>query len=190
MEASHTPLGEALEAAEEQEWRETSELADAAPPPSLSVELDVWIDRRLERLAELRAQQAREQRVMEARLAMVRGHFGAAIRALRARQDWLERELMAVAASYPYPRGRRSRQLAFGRIGLRRSRARIEIGDEAAALAWAEAHMSEDVSSRRWITRTPLLAHFEATGEVPDGCEYLPGEDRPFVEAEEVRDAS
>ncbi len=52
----------------------------------------------------------------------------------------------------------------------------------AAAVAFAKTHAMEIKES---VNKTPLLEYFKATGEIPDGTEYVSSEDKFFLQAGE-----
>ena len=164
-------------------WLFEEGLGEPMPEPVRLTELDLWIDRRGAKMAELEAQIERERDVMERRVRMIRDHFEGVIAALERQRTWLEQQLVATAEGYPYPKGKKSRDLPFVTIGKRASRESLDVEDADAALAFAEETdgLREQISVKRWVNKTPLLDYFQATGEVPPGCVYVAAEDRPYV---------
>lgn len=69
----------------------------------------------------------------------------------------------------------RSIKLAYGAVKFHKGQDRLEVRDEEAAYNWAtqNAHDAIDYSLKKSVFRD----HIRITGEVPDGCELVPGED-------------
>lgn len=118
----------------------------------------------------------------------------------RELEDWLRAELSA--------RGGRRRSVALpgGTLGLRQDPARVVVADEAAALTWCNAHLSDAVKVRleasgeaaaqliAWHARhapsvavrlgvlvEPLRAYVGRTGELPPGVDVRPAADQLYV---------
>lgn len=102
--------------------------------PESGVDLDVWIDVRLEAIARVQAEMAHNADVAARRMKMLADWRDEQNAVLARRAEYLTRQIEEVARAYPYPAGKKSRKLAFGEIGLRAERPRLEVTDEAAAL--------------------------------------------------------
>lgn len=71
---------------------------------------------------------------------------------------------------------RKSRDYLHGRIGFRSKGGRLVVKDAAALAAWLETQPPEAGLYRVKLDpdKKALDAHFEATNELPPGCEYEP----------------
>ncbi len=72
-------------------------------------------------------------------------------------------------------------KLLGGEIGYRQSPSHLEVTDEAAAIAWAEAHCPEAVKVEKRLVKTPLKDAIQKRGEMPDGAELVAGEVHWYV---------
>lgn len=63
---------------------------------------------------------------------------------------------------------RKSVTLPVGSAGFRTVAARLVVGDEVAALAWAKQHVPRLVTIVERLSRSGLIDHIKATGEMPD----------------------
>ncbi|MFA5377241.1 MAG: host-nuclease inhibitor Gam family protein [Dehalococcoidia bacterium] len=138
------------------------------------------------------------RKIWEARLRMAE-RADLAQKELARIQAWLDKENAADLESVAYLESKlepwveaaidggkkRSINLPFGIAGFRHTPDKLEIKDEAAALAWAKANKPEAVKVRESILKEPLADHIKTTGEIPDGCEPVPGEDRFYTKTEE-----
>ena len=79
---------------------------------------------------------------------------------------------------------RKSISVQMGDAGYRLGKERLEIVDERKVRQW----ISDTIDVSKWamfrtittttsILKTPLLKHFQETGELPDGCEYHEAQD-------------
>lgn len=141
--------------------------------------LDVRLDCLLERIGSLQAEIADNNEVANRRIAMVEGWRSQANDSLEKRIWWLRLQIEALADGYDY-RGKKSRSLPSGSFGTRHRSETLEIIDMTAAVAFAKAN---DLEIKELVNKTPLLTHFKATGEIPDGTEHVPGGDEFFVRA-------
>jgi hypothetical protein len=78
---------------------------------------------------------------------------------------------------------RRSVSLPAGNIGFRAEPTRLSVIDEAKLLSWAKANLPSAVRTVETITKSTLTDHLKATGECPDGAEFVGGAQRFFVSA-------
>lgn len=66
------------------------------------------------------------------------------------------------------------------RVGFRKSPDRLDITDPAAAIEWAKENLPDAVTYKESVSKTELKNHIVATGELPDGCELVPGDPDAF----------
>jgi phage host-nuclease inhibitor protein Gam len=161
------------------------ELVDLAAPPAERGPFEVhdygaanWCLRKIERI--------------EGRCAARAAAVEAECRRLR---EWAERENareresadFLAAKLEPWARGeldgqrRRSIGLPDGTVGFRSTPGRVEVTDEAAALAYCEANLPEAVKVKKSISKSEIAEKFKKTGELPVGCEWAAGEERFYV---------
>jgi phage host-nuclease inhibitor protein Gam len=82
---------------------------------------------------------------------------------------------------------KRSVDLLCGRLGFRQSPARLEVDDEAAALAWLEANASDImIRTKKEVKKADVKKAIEAGGAVPDGVRLVPGEVNFYVETDQA----
>lgn len=155
------------------------ELGLPAEPPADRLGLDAHLDRLLSKLAESEAEIAGNDQLAQVRIADIEAWRRQQNRSAESRAQWIRQQVAAIAASYDFGK-QKSRTLPGGTFGFRSSRETLEILDQAAAVAFAEAHGLEIKKS---VNKTPLVSHFTATGEIPDGCEYVPGADVFYIKA-------
>lgn len=91
-----------------------------------------------------------------------------------------EEQLKQLALSYDFGE-KKSRRLPFGTFGFRKSRARLEVVDDDAAKEWARREGILKVETVEKYNKKDLLACVETRGEIPDGCEYHPGQEQFYV---------
>jgi hypothetical protein len=152
---------------------------DEAEPARDRVYADAELDMLLERLGAVEAEAARNREVAALRVEQIRAWAEGANRPLETRAGWLRLAIQARAEAYDYG-SKKSRSLPHGSFGLRRRADTLEVTDPAAALAFAKANGLEVKES---VNKTPLLHHFKATGELPDGTEFRSGADEFFIKA-------
>ncbi len=74
---------------------------------------------------------------------------------------------------------KRSFDYLQGRSGYRAGKDKLVVNDEKAAIEWADNGFLEcAIKVTQSILKTPLMDHFKATGEVPDGCEIIEATDK------------
>lgn len=147
-------------------------LASLDPVPSgeygaSAAELDARIDVYLAKLGELETEIARNAEIADRRVQMIRAWEAEANGRLDREAGWLRQAVASLAEGYDYGK-KKSRALPHGTFGVRQGRDTLEIRDQAAAVAFAQANGLPVVTS---VGKTPLMEHLKATGEVPDGCE-------------------
>ncbi|HEV2294522.1 MAG TPA: hypothetical protein VGR35_11755 [Tepidisphaeraceae bacterium] len=146
------------------------------------------------RAARVREWAARELRRSERDEQWLLRRFGPEL------EGWLRAELQR--------RGGRRRCVALpdGTVGIRRQPARLEVVDESRVAAWCARHLpgavrvcveaegtsalelaawqrshARDARVKQQVLRDPLARHVTASGELPDGGELRPPEDRLYV---------
>lgn len=199
--AAAAPAGDTMpvptEASDEQQRGDPVDL----PAPAFQVQdaaTASWVVRKVNEARayarRVEAWAAAELRRAEREERLLLGRFG------RELEDWLRAELSARGGR------RRSVSLPGGTLGLRQAPARVVVADEAAALAWCNAHLPDalrvrlDASGkaaarvlawharhapgvvvRRGVLVEPLRAYVGRTGELPPGVDMRPGLDQLYV---------
>ena len=78
---------------------------------------------------------------------------------------------------------KKSRELAYGTYGVRAVPDHLSIADKKKLLGWC--HLSAPdlitIKQEETIAQKKVEAHFKATGELPDGCEFTAAHDEPFL---------
>ena len=107
---------------------------------------------------------------------------------LQRNLEWLhcrfDDVLRTYAAAKTTPKSR-TVKLLYGTLSFRRNPDSLNILDETKAIEWSQANAPTAIKVS--ILKTPLKAYVKATGEVPPGCEYLPGEDEFHIKTEEAK---
>ena len=79
--------------------------------------------------------------------------------------------------------GKRSVKLLSGTVGYRQNPARLEVTNEATAVAWLKEHHGENlIRVKEEVKKTETKKFIEAVGELPDGVELKAGEVRFYAE--------
>jgi hypothetical protein len=75
--------------------------------------------------------------------------------------------------------GKRRRLVALpaATMGFRHQTAHLIIDDDAAAILWAKQACPPAIQLVERLLKTPINAHFQATGEIPDGAHLEPERD-------------
>lgn len=141
------------------------------------VNTDVAVDFYLERLVEREAEIARNGEIAARRKAMIDAWLQEANAQHEREAAWLRLQIEAFARTYDFGK-KKSRSLPHGTFGFRTRAGTLEIQDMPAAVAFAEAN---ELEVKKTVNKTPLLAHFKATGEIPDGCEYVEGGESVYI---------
>ena len=145
------------------------------------VGVDTALDHYLQLLFDREQEMQRNREIAERRHAMIEAWEQDVNGSLKRECRWLKLEIEALAAGYDFGT-KRSRALPHGSFGYRRGADRIEIAEPARAIAWAEGNGLES-EVKKSIGKTPLLKHLKATGELPDGCEFIEGSDAFFIKS-------
>jgi hypothetical protein len=144
--------------------------------PSDPIALDMFIDWRLRRIAQERAEIARNTAVAQAEIARYQQWLEDANSSHHATIAWLESQLREVARVYDF-HGKKSRKLPHGTIGFRQQGGRTTILNMEAAIAFAREH-AIPVKVTETVSTTAIKEYIESTGET-----------LPFVEVEPKVDA-
>jgi len=174
-----TPEPNFLDLLEEDEREFAGQLGSAGTRTDTEVRLD-WL---LEKIAKRHGMVARNNAVADARVSMIEDWRRAENDRLLRGIAWLEsnvRELLPQGADeFEREYGKRSRNLPYGTVGWRRHPDKVEVFDEARALAWAKASGLE-IATKESVSKTTLKNSLEA-GDEPDGFEIIRGLDEFYV---------
>lgn len=124
-----------------------------------------------------------------AELVRVNDQHEAMVRELGNRLKGLDYQFLAHAESTTRrllaARGGKTKSIKtpFGTVGFRASPDRIEILDEKRAIAAAEGHdrSAELIHVKLEISKTAVMELVKSSGELLDGCELKPGENKFFA---------
>lgn len=154
--------------------------------PTNEPEVVAFGDRLLRELRDVRAEREANDAACQVEVQRLKDRFTDLDVPLARREGRLLGLLEQVAHALPL-RGKRSRDLAFGRIGWKAKAARLEIEDEEALDQWVKAQdfeLAAHLIRRRTvesIDKAALDKHALDTGEMPDGCKLLMAEDRFYA---------
>lgn len=149
------------------------------PPKGNPGELDAYISKWIRRVADIEAELNQNEQAAAAEIRDIEAWRDARNAPLERRRGWIVSHLQGLARTYNFF-GRKSRELAAGRFGWRSTSDSVDFVDMAAAVAFAEQNGLE-VKVSKSVGKKPLLRHLRATGELADGVEFVPAEDRFFV---------
>lgn len=153
-------------------------VSDAADDP---VQVDLYLDRRLEQLAELEAAAERNREIADRKIANVQAWLKSENETLEKRAGWLRLDIQAAAEGYDFGK-KRSRNLPSGTFGYRKTRESVTVLDEAAAIDYAtRAGWSEAIRVKTSLLKTELLKRVRESGEMPDGVEVAAPRDEFYV---------
>jgi hypothetical protein len=85
-------------------------------------------------------------------------------------------------------RGKRSRDLAYGRVGWRELKPRLEIQDDQLLAHWVSQQRIDIAAALtrkkvvESIDKAALDAHCLKNGDIPDGCSLIPAMDRFYAQ--------
>lgn len=91
--------------------------------------------------------------------------------------------LKTIALSYDFG-DKKSRNLPNGVFGFRKSVDTLNVVDDTAALEWARKEGILKVETVERYSKKDLLECVRTRGEIPDGCEYVPGQEQFYVKEE------
>jgi phage host-nuclease inhibitor protein Gam len=138
----------------------------------------------LNKIAQKDARIAESERIAEQLIARIRARVADITRSDRESRERLVQMLHpwgAVEIAIAKAGKARSVKLIGGTIGFRQSPARLEVTDEAAAIA---ALPAECVRVKKEVDKTAVKELIEKSGEVPPGVALVPGEVTFYVKAE------
>lgn len=164
---------------------------DRAQEPAFTIDsLDTanWalskISRAMARIAERRGAAEAYKAKIDAWLAGANETDGATVERLTDMlKPWAEVEIAKAGKA-------KHVKLLGGEVGYRQSPGHLEVRDEAAAMAWAEAHCPEAVKVEKRLVKTPLKEAIMKRGEVPDGVEMAAGEISWYLKLDEGKRVS
>lgn len=96
----------------------------------------------------------------------------------RELEAWVDQQL--ADGDRPGP-ARKSLNLPAGKVGRRAVPAKLVIDDDQTVLAWAKKHCPDAITVVEKISKITLNAHFEQTGELPDGVSITDPCDQFYV---------
>lgn len=162
-------------------WAEV--VADLPAGDSLT-DSELRVDYLLEKVLEEEKRLAHVREFTQRRIDMVVEHGDREMHKIANRIRHLHSRIAAhlppSAAGFKDLYGKKSVSLPHGEIGFRSSGESMVIRDDAAALAFAKAN-GIPVKVKEEVQKKPLTDYFRSTGEVPEGCEVVPGKDALFI---------
>lgn len=142
------------------------------------INTDVALDHYLEQLGQREQEITANTAVAEKRHAMIAAWEREQNGRLERECQWLRQQIEAWGRPYDFG-SKKSRALPHGSFGFRATPAKVEITDMEVAVAFAEA---EGLEVKKTVGKKPLMGYIKAhAGEIPEGCEYVEGEDRFFI---------
>jgi hypothetical protein len=153
----------------------------AGDVPADPVELDRWIDWRLRRIAQERAQMERNTDIARAEIERYTRWLDEANATHANSIAWLEGQVEQAARGYDFGK-KKSRRLPHGTFGYRQAGGRATIMDMAAAVAFARQH---DVPVKESVSTAELKAFIESTGAELPFVEIEPKQDHFYVKVSE-----
>lgn len=140
------------------------------PPGSKNetAEVDAYLDRLLQRIGELEAQEAESRKAAKLRKAMVEAWLVDETMGIGSQRTYLEGQVRAIAETwYPFPKGKKSRSLPHGNFGFRKAPDTVEITDQGLAIPWAEEN-DVTVKVTKEVQKTPVKKYIAEMGVLPD----------------------
>lgn len=175
-----------------QEWDQDflQEMSDLEPVEATdTIQVDARLDHFLERVKLIRWQIQQNEGVAKLRAAEIEDWKVGTNRGHERRIEWLESEIERLTDGYDYGR-KKSRKLPNGSFGWRSLPDKIDIVEPGRAIAFAESR-ALDVTVEKRVSKTTLMKHVEATGEIPDvddgGFLHIEGGERFFIKATEMK---
>lgn len=160
-----------------------------------------WLRAKARVLYDLDQRKAAMDREME----QVRAVYQAEFAKLARREQFIDETLALISRAAPIPGGKKSRTVGFGTYGMKSKPATVQVNDPTALAAWAKDNLPTacrlslkldytyvrdnmpdklltDAGAPRVVDVpvTPLVEHFEATGEEMPGAIYVPKHDEPY----------
>ena len=120
-------------------------------------------------IARVKAQAAREIRRTERERDFLLMRYGPEL------ERWTEQQLNATQGR------RKSVLLLSGTVGFRSTSAALVVSDLPTLVAWARRYCKKAVVVVKKVSKSTLKAHFEKSGELPDGMEITPAKNKFFI---------
>jgi hypothetical protein len=159
------------------------------PIPSEAEAIEMYAERRMWKIRQLMRDQAKNDAQADELTAPLRERIGMVERwrdeqnAAIARQvEFLTRQVEQAALSYPWHK-QKSRKMPAGTFGKRSVPEKLDIVDAEACITFAEAH-GIPVRVKKEPDAKAIREYYDSTGTPPEGCEIIPGYDKPFVKVE------
>lgn len=147
-------------------------------------------DRFLRELADCRAERDANDAACQVEVQRLKDRFTDLNGPLFRREERLLSLLEQIAKALPL-RGKKSRNMAYGTIGWRALKSRLEIADQSALEEWVKAQSFELAAhlTRKKVVesidKAALDAHALQTGELPDGCTLVEARDLFYAKLSE-----
>jgi phage host-nuclease inhibitor protein Gam len=154
--------------------------------PDNEPELVALGDRLLRDLQDTRAEKDANDAACKVEVERLKKRFVDLNSPLERKEARLLHMLEQCARALPL-RGKKSRDLAFGRIGWRTHKPRLDVQDDAALMEWVKQQSLDLTASllRKKITESidkkALDAHCLKTGDLPNGCTLVPAVDQFYA---------
>jgi phage host-nuclease inhibitor protein Gam len=147
--------------------------------PTGLVELDAWLEWRLQKLASIRAEMERNQAVAQGEHDRITSWLDEQNATLQRNAEWLQDQIHQASLAYDFG-SKKSRKLPSGTFGFEQRGGSVKITDMAAAVRWAKEHGFAD-SVKETIGVTPIKQYIESTGETPAFVTVEPKVDHFYV---------
>jgi phage host-nuclease inhibitor protein Gam len=154
--------------------------------PENEPELVAFGDRLLRELADCRGEREANDAALKVEVQRLKDQYEELDLPLQRREVRLMDYLEQVAHALPM-RGKKSRNLAFGTVGWRSVKARLEIQDERALMDWLDTLPAgigasiKRVKTVESVNKDALDKHADKTNEVPVGCVRTLAEERFYA---------
>jgi hypothetical protein len=153
--------------------------------PSDAAQLDAAISVVLRQLARTQLDIERYQAARAREHMTIDARYDRIMDPLAERVAYLESVGRQLAKEAHFPGKAKSRKVAFGSYGKRKAGGKLQIVDAETLLTWARAcddptQLIESKTTER-VPHAKALEYLEATGIVPEGCEWVDEYDDPFV---------
>lgn len=166
-----------------------ADVAGVAVPGAIEpAKVDALASDLLRRAAWMRDDLDRYARAKEMEIAHVVNRYQRTTDPIAERLKLTMHAICALAERVDFGK-KRSRSVAYGRYGLRHKQWRLQVDSADLLLAWAER--TDVVPGHQQLVRKTLKldvpmdglrGFYDATGELPDGCTFIPEKDEPFAE--------
>lgn len=179
MDESHVITPDWLANADDDERAELGHLLGMPLAGTVDAELAATASQLLGALRSRAAELARHSEAERAEIARIQQRYAAPKEKAAQRMREIEQHLAIVAEGLEYGR-KKTRVVGHGSVGFRAVPERVAVADAVALLAWATAHAPEliKVETKQSVPQTAVKTHLMSTGELPDGCEIIPGSEK------------